>query len=273
MTGAPDRAPNAVVRFFRAFTLPFRGLRLVFVEHPGLARYWVWPVLITISAIVAGAVASWVWNDDLLRLLWPDRAPDPAGGALDMAARVAKSVVEFLLGVVLMLASVLVAVLVAGPVASPFNDALSRALEDRMGGAPAAQGSILHDVVRSVFLEVAKLAVLVAVLGPLLLISLFVPVVGPVVYTLVAGALTSFYFAVDYTEWPWARRGLGLRARMNEAVRDLPTTLGFGAGVWVLMFVPLVNLALMPAAVAGGTLLVRESARQSAARPDPSIAP
>jgi CysZ protein len=30
---------------------------------------------------------------------------------------------------------------------------------------------------------------------------------------------------------------------------------GFGTGVWVLLFIPLVNLFFMPAAVAGGTML------------------
>jgi len=30
---------------------------------------------------------------------------------------------------------------------------------------------------------------------------------------------------------------------------------GFGTGVWILLFVPLVNLFFMPAAVAGGTML------------------
>jgi uncharacterized protein involved in cysteine biosynthesis len=31
--------------------------------------------------------------------------------------------------------------------------------------------------------------------------------------------------------------------------------LGFGASVWVLLLIPLVNLFFMPAAVAGGTML------------------
>ena len=30
---------------------------------------------------------------------------------------------------------------------------------------------------------------------------------------------------------------------------------GFGTGVWLFLFIPLVNLLFMPAAVAGGTLL------------------
>jgi uncharacterized protein involved in cysteine biosynthesis len=30
---------------------------------------------------------------------------------------------------------------------------------------------------------------------------------------------------------------------------------GFGTGVWLLLFIPLVNLFFMPAAVAGGTML------------------
>ena len=40
----------------------------------------------------------------------------------------------------------------------------------------------------------------------------------------------------------------------TQRVGDEPVA-GFGTGVWVLLFIPLVNLFFMPAAVAGGTML------------------
>ena len=45
---------------------------------------------------------------------------------------------------------------------------------------------------------------------------------------------------------------------MGITRRQLPAVAGFGTGVWVLLFIPLVNLLFMPAAVAGGTMLFVE---------------
>ena len=71
-------------------------------------------------------------------------------------------------------------------------------------------------------------------------------------------ALTALYFALDYVDWPIARRGLGLRYRRELLARGGATLFGFGAGVWLFLLVPLLNLFFMPAAVAGGTLLYLE---------------
>jgi uncharacterized protein involved in cysteine biosynthesis len=43
--------------------------------------------------------------------------------------------------------------------------------------------------------------------------------------------------------------------RFGLARSRFSTMFGFGTGVWAFLFIPLVNLLFMPAAVAGGTLL------------------
>jgi CysZ protein len=67
--------------------------------------------------------------------------------------------------------------------------------------------------------------------------------------------LTAVYLGVDYIDWPAARRDWSVRDRLSFARAELPAVAGFGTGVWILLFVPLVNLFFMPAAVAGGTML------------------
>jgi uncharacterized protein involved in cysteine biosynthesis len=42
---------------------------------------------------------------------------------------------------------------------------------------------------------------------------------------------------------------------MRAALKHWPAMLGLGAAIWALLFVPLLNVLFMPAAVAGGTLL------------------
>jgi CysZ protein len=79
--------------------------------------------------------------------------------------------------------------------------------------------------------------------------------VGQFVYSVAGSAFTVAYLALDYVDWPAARRGLGVGERVAFFRKNALPMLGFGAGVWVFLFVPFLNLLFMPAAVAGGTRL------------------
>ncbi|HVZ35853.1 MAG TPA: EI24 domain-containing protein, partial [Polyangiaceae bacterium] len=118
-------------------------------------------------------------------------------------------------------------------------------------------------------LELFKLALYAGVMGPLWVASWLVPGAGQALYAGFAWLFTSFYFALDYVDWPASRRGLDVRQRLSLlGVRPL-TTLGFGCGVAACLFVPLLNLFFMPLAVAGGTRLFLDLSSYAArARPE-----
>ena len=145
-------------------------------------------------------------------------------------------------------------------IAAPFNDALSEAVECIVTGEPAPPfsfGHLLRDVARTVRLEFLKAAVYVLIVGPMLISSLFIPIIGQVV-SIVGLLFTAVYLGVDYIDWPAARRDWSVRDRIAFVRGRLGAVVGFGLGVWVFLFIPLVNLFFMPAAVAGGTLLFLE---------------
>jgi CysZ protein len=127
-------------------------------------------------------------------------------------------------------------------------------------GKPAPPFSFAHvlaDIVRTVRLELGKALLYMLVVGPMFLASFFIPGVGQAI-SLVGFALTAVYLGIDYVDWPAARRDWSVGDRVGFARRQLPAIAGFGTGVWVLLFIPLVNLLFMPAAVAGGTMLFIE---------------
>ena len=176
---------------------------------------------------------------------------------------------EWLIALTLIGFAVVVVAALSSAIAAPFNDALSAAVESLHGGgqAPPFQLRVLlRDIVRSVLFEALKLAVYGAIMLGLFVFAWLVPGVGALVQTVIGGVLTALYFAIDHVDWAASRHGLSVRQRLGFVARHLGPMLGFGAGVWLLLFVPLVNLLFMPAAVAGGTLLFLDLRREAASR-------
>jgi CysZ protein len=242
------------MEFLRGLAYPFRGFAIL-RRHPGLARYWLPPIFITLCALIAGSYGAVAYHDDLLNMLWAAPARDDAAG---VALSVLHAIVRALAFV---LALVVVFALCLGTssiVAAPFNDALSEAIEIREQGRaapPFSLSGLVREVARTVRAELLKLCVYVSVMGPLLVASWVLPGVGQVLYVAFGALFTTAYLAFDYIDWPASRRGLGIRDRL-AVLRERPLRmLGFGTGVWMCLFVPLLNLAFMPLAVAGGTRL------------------
>ncbi|MGB5812214.1 MAG: EI24 domain-containing protein [Polyangiales bacterium] len=245
--------------FLSGLSYAFRGMRFVYIDHLSLARLWVVPIVITGIAIVGVFYGTANLYDDASELVWSWMPPSwsEATGWVATLIGILHWFIELVLGLLLVVIGLVLVVVLSSIVAAPFNDALSEAVEAMVTGhepPPFSFRRMIGDVVRTVRLETLKVTLYSIVVGPMFLISIFVPGVGAVV-SVVAFTLTAIYLGVDYVDWPAARRGWSVSDRVAFARRKLPAVAGFGSGVWVLLFVPLVNLLFMPAAVAGGTLL------------------
>ena len=260
------RSAGAVVKspvgFARGLSYALRGMRFVYFQHPKLARYWLLPVLITGLALTAVFYGAGSYNEDVGSALWslfPESWSEATGwiGGLLSALR---WLIELIAAILIAVLGLVLVLLLSSIVAAPFNDALSEAVEQILTGEPAPPfsfGRMLADVVRTVRLELGKALLYLVVVGPMFLASFFIPGVGQLV-SLVGFALTAVYMGIDYVDWPAARRNWSVGDRVAFTRRQLPAVAGFGTGVWVLLFIPLVNLLFMPAAVAGGTMLFVE---------------
>jgi CysZ protein len=83
------------------------------------------------------------------------------------------------------------------------------------------------------------------------------PVVGQTVAPVAGAIVTGFFLAIELLAIPLERRGLRLAGRVQWVWRHRYVTVGFGVATFLLFLVPLMNVFAMPAAVVGGTLLVR----------------
>jgi CysZ protein len=101
---------------------------------------------------------------------------------------------------------------------------------------------------------VLVLALYLLAMLPVVLLNL-VPVVGSAAASAVGTVVSTFFLTLEYADFAMARRGYGLTDRLRLLRRHLPTTLGFGLGTALLLYVPVLNLLGMPVAVVGGTVV------------------
>ncbi len=243
------------VGFFRGFGYVFRGASFVYLKHPGLIRYWILPIVLSILAIRGALWASWTYSEDIVNYFWPAVTGD---GVLDTVAGWFHWIVEVLVSIVVSFTSLLLVVALSNVIAAPFNDALSEKVENIETGAegvPFSLAAVLRDTGRTIALEVKKLLVYFSIMIPLLIIGLFVPGIGQMVYPVVGFVFTALYLAMDYIDWPACRRNKATSYRWSFVKTRFAAAFGFGTGVFFVLFIPWVNLFFMPAAVAGGTLL------------------
>jgi len=254
--GAVAKSP---IGFARGLSYALRGARFVYLQNPSLARYWLFPILITGAALVSVFYGAGTFYDDLGSAVWsllPESWAE-ATGFVGWLVTALRWLIELVSGILIIVVGLVLVVVLSSVVAAPFNDALSEAVERMLTGGmppPFSIKRMLGDIARTIRLEVGKVLLYAAVVGPMFVGSFFIPGIGQII-SLVGFALTAIYLGVDYVDWPAARRDWSVRDRVAFTRRQLPAVAGFGTGVWALLFIPLVNLFFMPAAVAGGTML------------------
>lgn len=123
---------------------------------------------------------------------------------------------------------------------------------------PLSLGTIMHDTWRALQFELKKLGLTLAVILPSLLLNL-IPLVGPVLATIIAMALGALIACLDFFDPPLERRRLRFRGKLYVVRQTLPTSAGFGLLAAFLVSIPLLNLVAIPLCVAGGTMLLLEA--------------
>ena len=222
-----------------------RGVRLVFA--PGIRVYVLVPLLVNVVLFAAilyfgfgliGALIDWLlasmgdWLDWLRYLLWP------------LFAAVALIVVFFTFS------------LVGNLIAAPFNGLLAEAVECHITGEPIPAGGfrkMLRDLGNTVLSELRKLAYIV-MWGIPTLVLFVIPglnLAAPFVWMLFG----AWMLAISFVDYPMGNHGLTFPEQRRQLGRHRYLALGFGGAAMVAVAIPLVNFLVIPAAVAGATIL------------------
>lgn len=146
-------------------------------------------------------------------------------------------------------------------IAGPFNELLSERVEQMQGGSlPQEPGGIWQQArksARSAWESIKHVGIYLSGFAILLLWNLL-PGIGALMYTILATLWTLLFLALEFGDYYFARHWVLFRTRWRKLWGHLWASLGFGAGCALLLMIPLLNLFLMPGAVAGGTLLWME---------------
>jgi CysZ protein len=244
-----DRSRSRSVTAFREFAtgagLLGRGLGLI-LRSPRLLLLGLVPALISGTLYIVALVL-------LIRFL-PDLAAQVTWFADDWSGEV-RGATRVLGGLAVLGLGLLISVLTF----TAFYEKISELVEDRFGGVPDAVDVGFWRALRRSLTDSLKLVGVSVLLGiPLFLLG-FVPFVGQTVVPVLAAAVGGWLLALELTGVPFQRRGRRLSHRRSVLTGNKPLTLGFGVAVFATFLIPLGAILMMPAAVAGATLLARRS--------------
>jgi CysZ protein len=219
------------------------GLRLVL--RPGLRRYVFVPLLINILVFSAIGWLGFTLFSDFLDWMLPET------GWL--------SYLRWLLwpffALVLVLITFYTFTTIANLIAAPFNSLLAERVEMHLTGKlpPQAAVPFAQTILPAIWSELGKIGYYLLRAVPLLLLSL-IPGINIVASPLLL-AFNAWFLCLEYVDYPMGNSELLFKDQLTRMRTMRRTALGFGGSLTLLMMIPIVNFAAMPAAVAGATAL------------------
>ena len=221
------------------------------ILQPGLRRFFIIPLLLNLILFIA-LIGFGIRQFNLWMARLMPQLPDWL------------SFVEWLLWPLFALVVLLVLFfsfsMIANLIASPFYGFLAEKVAEQERGLvspPTSYRDIALVVPRSLGRELRKIAYYLPRLIALLLLTL-IPVINLIASPLLL-AFGIWMMAVQYIDYQADNDQVSFIDMLRWMRGQRLLSLGFGLPVYIGMLIPLVNLLVMPAAVAGSTLLwVRE---------------
>lgn len=227
----------------------FEGARLVW--RPGIRTYVIIPFVLNtlvFVAVLGVGISQMQAMTDWISSMLPEWLSFLAGVLTAVALLAA------------FLVFVLVFAIVASVISSPFLALLSERVEETLTGEkPTASGNLLVIALRALGREVEKLLYYLPRLIGIFLLTL-VPVVNvasPVLWALFG----AWMMAIQYTDYAADNNGVAFRDLRGRLGISRFQAVMFGLVAYVALAIPVLNLILIPVAVAGGTVFYVERLR------------
>lgn len=249
-TGSRTDYPARVIKDFGAgLALLLRGFQLVF-SSPKRVLVGAVPAVITAALMITGWVLLFTNIESIA---------DWLTGFADSWSETLRDVVEVAVGIsviaVVLGLSVLLFTAITIMIGGPFYEYIAEEVEDELGGVPGAEqvgwwrGFAVG--LRSTLLLVGT-SILFAI--PLFVCG-FIPFVGQTVVPVLAVCINGYLLGIELTGIPFTRRGKSFKERRRVLATRRSMVLGFAVPAYLLCLIPLAAMIVIPAAMAGGTVL------------------
>jgi CysZ protein len=233
--------------FFQGLSLPFTATRLIFRSRKLFMLASISSV-VTFASLLALVVALWGGAPQLLAWMWA--IPESWYG---------KALWYVVLGLTFLVLFVVGANTVPLLLLAPLQDPMSEATEELCGGFNSARfslGSAARQTATSVGHTLSRIGILLLGHAGLFALNL-IPGAGNMAWTASAALWTMGWLAAEYLDAPMTRHLYAFRQVRRAVWERLPLCMGFGAAVYVLLWIPVLNFFFIPVAVVAGTLLFR----------------
>ncbi|WP_420033511.1 EI24 domain-containing protein [Streptomyces sp. cg28] len=247
-----------------------KGQRWV-AQHGKQYGWGLLPGLITLVLYVAALVCLAVWGDDFIS--WATPFADDWSSPWQGLFRGFLTAVLFALGLLLAVLTFTAVTLLVG---QPFYESLSEEVDRGEGDGVVPESGL--PLWRDLWISARdslRILVRAGLWGVLLFACGFLPFVGQTVVPVIGFFVTGFFLTEELTAVALQRREVQLRDRLALLRSRKGLAWGFGAPLAVAFLVPFVAVFLMPGAVAGATLMVRDLEAPPEAQPsapDPQAA-
>lgn len=234
------------MKLFKGFDDLKAGFAMI--RRPGLRRYVVMPLCLNI--LFFGALGVWAASGFNEWVNW-------VNGWLSESFAFLQYLLWLVFGLLGLFVLAYTFVFFATLIGAPFYGLLADKVLEEMGAKTAEEtltpARFLAMIPRIMWRELQK--ILQYLPGVILLVILsFIPVINlivPVLWVLFSAWKT----ALEFLDFPADAQGQSLRDLKRMMREDRQRCFGFGLMAWALTLVPIVNLVVMQAAVAGGVRL------------------
>jgi CysZ protein len=237
--------------FFAGVSFLLRGIGM-YARRPGLMLLGLLPAVLS-AAVLAGALVALVtFASDLADWITPFADHWSSGWQHSVRVIAAVAIVAFGL-----LLSVMVYTVLTLLIGQPFYEAISKNVDDMLGGAPGTINVSFWRTLPRSLLDSLRLLLFTALCGIPLFIGGFVPVVGETIVPVLGALVGGWALTLELISVPFERRSVHFRDRKRLLRGRRLLGVGFGVATFMVFLIPGGAVLFMPAAVAGSTLLTR----------------
>lgn len=257
---APRR--SALREFISGIGYLGRGLRM-YVSAPRIMWLGVIPAFIVFVVYLAGIIVLITNIEAVVEFATPF-----AAGLSEALRLLVRALVGLALLAVGLLLFVFTFTAVTLAVGDPFYERIWRKTETMLGDPPVDLELRLGTKVGRAIADTLRLLLVTILVSIGVFLIGLIPVVGTVAGAVLGALFGGWFLTLELSGFAFEERGLRLKDRRRTLGARRARTLGFGVATYLFFLVPFAAVIVMPAAVAGATMLSRDSLPAGRVQPD-----